>query len=465
MTVLVLGMGVQSAQADHSLLELVTPGEADLPAEIAGHSGDARRVLFFTDEALVPADEDAARDLYAVAGGPPVVLTGGEDDVPVDRVLVSADATRAFFTTAERLSAADTDDAADVYESAGGGITLLSDGGDPAVPVGVVAVSRDGSRVLMLTDAKLTAEDTDAESDLYLRQGGATKLVSTGPSGGNGLFDTQFEGLSPDGTQVYFSTDESLVPADPDDVSRDLYVREGDDTRLLSTGPTATSAPFAQGFGAAMEGVAFFSTQEALVAEDQDEASDVYRYEDGVATLVSTGTEDLFAAYRGASEDGEVVFFSTVEQLAAADDDAAEDIYARRGATTTLVSTGPEAGGDHFAELLATTPDGSHAYFQTDEGLVAADDDGAPDIYERAGGVTTLVTTGPVTTSSPEDFEKFAVSDDGSRAFFVTQEQLVPGDLDGTVDLYERSAGKTTLITPGGDDAEYELAGLSADRS
>ncbi|MET0768920.1 MAG: hypothetical protein ABW081_03350, partial [Solirubrobacteraceae bacterium] len=304
---------------------------------------------------------------------------------------------------------------------------------------------------------------TDAESDLYLRQGGATKLVSTGPSGGNGLFDTQFEGLSPDGTQVYFSTEESLVAADPDDVSRDLYVREGGDTRLLSTGPTATPAPFGQGFGAAMDGVAFFATQEALVAEDQDEASDVYRYEDGVATLVSTGTEDLFAAYRGASEDGEVVFFSTVEQLAAADDDGAEDIYARRGATTTLVSTGPEAGGDHFAEFLATTPDGSHAYFQTDEGLVAADDDGAPDIYERAGGVTTLVTTGPVTTSSPEDFEKFAVSDDGSRAFFVTQEHLVPGDLDGTVDLYERSAGKTTLITPGGDDAEYELAGLSAD--
>ncbi|MEO6510517.1 MAG: hypothetical protein ABIO16_05970, partial [Nocardioides sp.] len=60
------------------------------------------------------------------------------------------------------------------------------------------------------------------------------------------------------------------------------------------------------------------------------------------------------------------------------------------------VSMGPTGGnGPESAQFLASTPDGSHAFFTTAESLVAADSDGGEtDIYERAGGQTSLVTDG-----------------------------------------------------------------------
>src|SRR4051812_46726616 len=61
--------------------------------------------------------------------------------------------------------------------------------------------------------------------------------VSTGPTGGNGAFAPNFVGASADGTRVFFVTGESLVSADTD-VAQDLYERAGGQTTLVSTGPT-----------------------------------------------------------------------------------------------------------------------------------------------------------------------------------------------------------------------------------
>src|SRR5438477_5089264 len=60
-------------------------------------------------------------------------------------------------------------------------------------------------------------------------------------------------------------------------------------------------------------------------------------------------------------------------------------------------SLGPTGGNGAFDAIIPAvlSADGSHAFFRTYESLVPADTDAQPDVYERAGGSTTLVSTGP----------------------------------------------------------------------
>jgi len=97
-----------------------------------------------------------------------------------------------------------------------------------------------------------------------------------------------------------------------------------------------------------------------------------------------------FAAFRGATPDGSHVYFETYEQLTTNDTDAGyRDVYLRTlsSSTTSLISIGSIGGGGAFgAQIDGITPDGSHAYFHTDEALTANDTDGgAQDIYDRFG--------------------------------------------------------------------------------
>ena len=173
------------------------------------------------------------------------------------------------------------------------------------------------------------------------------ELVSTGPAGGNDAFHVFFDGASRDGSNVFFETDESLVSADSD-THLDVYERAGGQTALLSTGP----------------------------ADGND--------------------DDSGASFDGASEDGTRVFFQTADTLLSADTDSSLDVYERAGGETTLVSTGPAGGnGAIHAFFDGASADGSHVFLETAEPLASADIDSSVDVYERAGGQTTLMSIGP----------------------------------------------------------------------
>src|SRR4051794_17386859 len=122
--------------------------------------------------------------------------------------------------------------------------------------------------------------------------------------------------------------------------------------------------------------------------------------EHGVLEQVSTGPAGgngaVAAEFAGASADGSRVFFTTVEPLVSADTDTFADVYERSDEQTTLVSTGPTGGnGTSSAAFAGTSVDGSRVFFSTRERLVIADTDTFADVYERSGGQTTLVSTGP----------------------------------------------------------------------
>ena len=374
----------------------------------------------------------------------------------------SEDGSHVFMQTNEPLVASDTDGNCgigdvftglcyDVYEYSNGTTTLVSGGGNGSFHVSFRGNSADGSRVFFRTEEQLSPSDTDDEGDIYQRFAGNTTLLTTGPSGGNGPFEGHWRGSSRDGTHVFFDTDESLVPSDTD-TSSDTYDRSGSTTTLLSTGPAGGNGAFDAAFrGSSKDGShVFIETDERLVASDTDSAIDVYDRSGGTTTPISTGNGSGDSLYEGTSDGGTRVFFTTTDQLSPSDTDNQRDVYERSGGTSTLISTGP-TGGNGSAEAIfeGASADGSVVVFGTNESLVAADTDGRFDLYQRSGGTTTLVSTGSGSFNGSFDAYFRDLSSDGKRVIFETAEPLESSDTDMFPDVYERYSNATTRISTG----------------
>jgi hypothetical protein len=85
------------------------------------------------------------------------------------------------------------------------------------------AVSDDGSRVFFTTARALVPEDTDGNHvDVYMwTAAGGVQLV-TPP--GRAPYDAYYIDNSPDGNEVYFTTEESILPGDTDPNAADIYL-------------------------------------------------------------------------------------------------------------------------------------------------------------------------------------------------------------------------------------------------
>lgn len=464
-----------TAWGSHNLTEVVSTGPAGgngaISSQFRGASADGTRVFFQSNEQLVAADTDTRMDIYERSGGTTTLLStgpaGGNGAFNASFSANSADGTRVFFRTSEQLVSSDTDTTQDLYERFNGTTTLLSTGpagGNGTFQVIFNAISQDGSRVLFSTAESLVGADADGGwTDVYQRSGGTTTLISTGALGGNGLFGAVYAGKSQDATQVFFHTDEPLEGSDID-TSQDVYARSGGATSHLSIGPAGGNGNEDFDYDAFFDGasadgsIAWLHTDEVLVGGDSDAANDVYERVGASITLVSGGSADTSAFWVGSSEDGSRVFFDTQEPLVGQDTDASTDIYKRAGGSTTLISTGPDGGnGAVFSAFQGTTADGSHVFFHTADSLLAQDTDGMQDVYERAGGVTTLVSQGPESANGlfPATFK--GASHDGTRVFFDTSEDLA-GVATGTFpDIYERFSGTTTVVSfgPTGGNGDF----------
>jgi hypothetical protein len=449
------------AGASHQPAELVSTGPAGgngpLTAAYAGSSTDGERVFFETLERLVSADTDNRTDVYESASGVTSIVstgtTGGNGSVDAFFYGASADGTSVLFGTSERLTSADTDSASDVYERANGATTLVSTGATGGNgPQGAFfdGVSVDGARVFFHTAERLTAGDTDSQADVYERSGGATVLISIGSSGGNGAIPAFFDGASADGSRVFFDTDERLEPADVDSV-QDIYERTSGTTALVSIGPDGGNGPSPAYFDAASEDgtQVILSTDEVLTEPDGDANFDVYRRDGGTMRVLSAtddaGNAGFDALYTGTSRDGLRVFFESAEQLTAGDTDVQVDVFERSGAAITTRSAG---NGAFDATFAGAAGDGSHVLYETEEKVLAQDTDSDVDVYDSAG-TTALVSTGPAGGNGPIDAFFADVSDDGTRAFFTTTESMVATDSDSAADIYERTGGTTSLVSRG----------------
>jgi hypothetical protein len=469
------------------------PGAGAAPANFAGASVDGDTVFFTTTDKLVPGDTDSRQDVYErsyddtlvryvtrlISTGP----TGGNDAYPVLYDGAAADGSKAFFSTEEKLVGADHDLSEDVYvRNLVANTTTLVSTGDPSCTSGSCGdgevdasfspggVIPSGDRVFFRTSEVLEADDGDTFTDLYVRDldAGTTTLVSAGSAAcaslgcGEGNFAATLRGASTDGTVAFLTTDEQLDAADTDSLL-DIYRRDltAGTTTLVSV---AGTCPAAADCGASYGGVspdgehAYFETNERLVAEDQDSSQDVYDWSvGGGPALVSIGpaggNADRIATFADASNDSTRIYFETDESLLAGDQDAANDVYERSGGTTSLISAGPTGGnGDFPASLEWVSPDGSTptVLFGTAEPLTSGDKDLTQDVYARSGGTVTLRSSAATGGNGPYNASFAGASNDGARIFVVTSEPLVPAaDADAALDVYEISGGVATLASTG----------------
>jgi hypothetical protein len=312
------------------------------------------------------------------------------------------------------------------------------------------ASSADGSRVFFTTNEAIpNAGDGDAAADIYMRQGTTTTLITPTTAS-----VASFDGISADGSRVFFHTTENL--GGDADTAADVYQVVGGVYTLLTAGTTNTPAIFK---GASADGTkVFFETTEALNA-DGDSVNDVYRAEGGMVTNLSGGGGSFAAAYQGASADGSVVFFSSNEQLGGGDNDGQSDVFQNQVGTITQIS-GSAGDSSTFA---ANSTDGSRAFFTTTDDVNADDPDGLLDTYRFQGGVRTLIT--PNTTGDNTTFGN--ISADGSIVYFSTFEALAgSGDGDNVQDVYKREGSTTTLMSaPNATIRNSSLVDVSADGS
>ena len=482
-----------AALASHDTAERVsfgpTGGNGNFDASADGVSADGTAVVFRTDEALTVEDGDTEEDLYVRDGGVTSLVSTGPDGGNgtgffSNFVAISADGSRVHFTTDEMLTEDDDDAEEDIYERTGGTTTKVSTGqgvpdDGPFEGLSVEHVTADGAEVFFTTEEPLTTDDTDMSNDLFERSGGVTTKVSAGEGvAGNGAFAATFGGASADGARVFFNTNEALT-LDDTDAQRDAYERAAGATTRISRGGTGDgTGGFPAGFaGASSDGTrVFFVTSEPLTASDTDAFNDIYERTGTTTTWISdgegaAGNGAANTGLAGVSADGSRLFLITTEQFTPDDEDTQTDFYERSGGVITRLSRGPNGDGNGPFEpfQFRISQDGTRVFISTQEKWTADDTDSHYDTYERSGGVTTRISTGPLGGNGLQDTGFPAISADGTRAFFNTDERWTADDTENQVDVYERAGGVTTRIStgPAGGNGPFNagLGGVSADGS
>jgi hypothetical protein len=301
------------------------PCNAAADARFMGATPSGSVAFLATAQQLTDDDLDSGQDLYRydvtsdtlsrVSAGPP----GTVANVTATAAYPSDDGSRVYFVASGTLVPGQgTLSAPNIYLADGDGLrfvaTIAVSGDSWQTPSSInglredVQLTPDGARLVFMTTARLTADDTDASKDVYLYDAEQDELarVSGLPGSGNGAF-------AADIAQGSTSLPMAGHPL------RSLSV----DGRHL-----------------------FFKTAEALTPDDRNATTDVYEWEDGELGLISSGGASTYVRYNTASADGSSVFFTTDESLTPDDDDGGyPDLYvARKGGGFPVPQASAQAG-------------------------------------------------------------------------------------------------------------------------
>ncbi len=321
-------------------------------------------------------------------------------------------------------------------------------------------LSADGRWVTFFSYAtNLVRGDTNAKPDIFVRDTllGTTELVSVGVGGAIDDGGNRYPTISHDGRFVAWeSLSTNLVPGDTN-AQRDIFVRD----RLLGTTTrVSVASDGSQGNGDSSDAnlsgdgryVAFESDATNLVPGDTNGLTDVFVHDlsTGTTTRVSvsaTGTQALQPSNDPyLSADGRFIAFdSRASTLVPGDNNGQIDVFVKDMLSGALErcsvdSSGVEADWDCYDPVLSA--DGQTlVFFSLASNLVAGDTNGAEDIFlhERTSGLTERVSVGDAGQQGDGVCFYPALSADGRLvAFDSVSTNLVPGDLNGTRDIFLR---------------------------
>ena len=440
-------------------------------------SDDGTRVVFETWDPMLSSDTDTALDVYETVGGVTSLVSTGPSDAgtPDDARFAGAseDGTRLFFETIAQLVPEDTDSSQDIYLRSGGVTTLFSTSpaGSPGGHRAVVAVSRNGERVVESTHEPLLPEDTDSAGDLYEHFGGETKLISKGPVADSTPDTMLTRDVTPDAKSIVVITEERFTSGDKNE-DWDLYQFSRGRTTLVTSrsdgvspecgNPTVDRAKWALGldtpprrppcepFVAGQTDTGsrvLFSSSKPLDAEpgtllqpSQDTTGGLFeKSSDGTTRLID---EEGTGTYSAIAADGSRYVVYTSAQRTAGDTDDMADLYLVEGGSSTLLSGG--GTGETLPHTRAVSTDARRVFFDTTESLAPEDDNDDENVYVNTDAGPRLALTGPA-DSDPAGLGAFVgASALGDRWFFFTARPLVAEDTDAEVDFYIRHLDGTT---------------------
>ena len=342
----------------------------------------------------------------------------------------------------------------------------VASGGVEAHEGGIwAALSADGRWVAFASDSNdLVPLDTNGERDTFVhdRLTGLTERVSVNDAGveqDQGGFQFGRPEISADGRYVAFDgLGTNLTPLDTHGVYQ-IYVRD----RLLGTtrcvslstgGECADAAAGDPRMSRDGRVIAFSSTASNLVAGDDDGpfAADVFVHDrrTGVTTEVSWGLGGapvLFnVALDALSDDGRfVTFHSAAANVVAGDDNGLSDVFLHDRSTglTELVSRGPWGRAGHGTSAgSAVSADARYVAFSSEaDDLVPGDRNGTSDVFlrDRLARTTVRVSVNAHGGEADGESSVFALSSDGRFVMLQSAaSNLVPGDGNGQRDLFRK---------------------------
>ena len=329
------------------------------------------------DEVWARVDEstsfDASRSLCTRIAGDP----GGACNAPAPAHFegASADGSSIFFTTTQQLVNGDTDETNDLYvydlPTATNPSPTLSEVSGPGSNARVEEVARtsaDGSTAYFVA-AGVLAGNVDAfgeeavagDHNLYVwrrdvsHPGGQTKFIGRLSDDDlrvplNG--EPQIPQTTPDGRYLVLTTASSLVPTDTD-TSRDVYLYDAGD---------------------------------GVMTRVSTDTSGVGGNADGLDASIASGAGEVQRrhSHPAVTDDGKMIVFTTREALSPLDVNGAPDVYLWDAGHVSLITTGAAGGGGSAAVIDES---GQDVYFETEGQLTPSDGDDVKDVYDaRIGG-------------------------------------------------------------------------------
>jgi hypothetical protein len=339
-----------------------------------------------------------------------------------------------------------------------------------------LSISRDGRYVAFRSTASnLVASDTNGVGDVFKKDTstGAITRVSTATGGTQAIAASSLvsNSMSADGRYIAFTTTSALVAADTNALS-DVYLKDtltGTTTRVSTSSAdaqTTSGAPIGPVISGDGRYVVFQSTSTNLVAGDTNGQSDVF-YKDtqtGVMQRASTttaGVQGTGGASTDASisEDGTVVVFvSLTTDLVPGDTNAQRDTFKKNMTTGELTRVSVDAQGNEFNNTSfnttsAVSRDGRYVMFQTSNGtLVPGDTNGVTDDFMKdtlTGAITRTSTDSAGNQSDAINAESEINADATYVAFASDATNLVSNDTNGVRDVFVKNiaTGETSRIS------------------
>jgi Tol biopolymer transport system component len=295
---------------------------------------------------------------------------------------------------------------------------------------------------------------------------GETVRVSVASDGTQGNDVSWQPSISADGRFVAFASRASNLVSGDTNGTWDVFVRDrltGQTTRVsvASDGKEGNAFSFLPLISADGRFVAFTSEASNLVPGDTNHHWDVFVHDrlTGQTTMVSVASDGTpgNGASGGTSISGDgrfVAFSSSASNLAPGDTNGVIDVFVHdrlTGQTTrvSVASDGTQGNASNDGGVLSG--DGRFVvFFSASSNLAPGDTNAAMDVFlhDRQTGQTTRVSVASDGAQGNADSSGAAISADGRFVVFTSEaSNLVPGDTNGTWDIFVAAAVEPTAMT------------------